>query len=306
MTRHLLDLASVGREAARAIVDEAHRRKAARAGWPHGTADGDAPLTGHLLAAVFEKPSTRTRVSFDVAMRQLGGAAITLSAGDMQLGRGETVADTARVLGGYTDAIVCRTGSHATLETLAAYAGVPVVNGLSDRAHPVQTLTDLMSAEEATGRGCETLSWAWLGDPNNVAYSLVEAAGLFGFPLRLGCPEAYAPAADWLAAGRGHATLAASANEAVTGADVVVTDTWVSMGQAGGAAKLAAMTPYRVDELLMRAANPDAIFLHCLPAHRGEEVTDAVLDGHQSAAWLAATNRVHAQKAALLWVLDRL
>ena len=224
----------------------------------------------------------------------------------MQLGRGETVADTARVLSRYVDVMVLRTGAHATLAELAAHASVPVLNGLSNLAHPVQTLTDLMSAEEALGRPAAELSWAWLGDPNNVAYSLAEAAGLLGFSLRLACPAGYAPSETWLAAGRGHAVLAASTQDAVRGADVVVTDTWVSMGQTDGAEKTAAMTPYRVDMMLMSHAAPGARFLHCLPAHRGEEVTDDVLDGPQSAAWDAAENRVHAQKAALLWALGRL
>jgi ornithine carbamoyltransferase len=304
-----LNLADAGSAGLRAVLDAAHARKAARRGWPHGKADADAPLAGHLLAAVFEKPSTRTRISFDVAMRQLGGSAITLAASELQLGRGETVADTARVLSGYVDAVMIRANRHGDIAALAAAASVPVVNGLSDQSHPCQAVADLLTVEERLGRSVAGTRWAWLGDGNNVAHSLIEAAGLLGFTLSLAVPAGYDPDAGFVAAARARGaaiTLLRDPHAAVAGADVVVTDTWVSMGQDGTAAKMAAMQPYQVNAGQMAGAAPAAIFLHCLPAHRGEEVTDAVIDGPQSAVWDAAANRVHAQKAVLLWALGRL
>ncbi|QMW23545.1 ornithine carbamoyltransferase [Sandaracinobacteroides saxicola] len=305
MARHFLNLADVGCAGLRALLDAAHARKAARAGWPQGRVDGDAPLADHVLAAVFEKPSTRTRLSFDIAMRQLGGATITLAAGDMQLGRGETVGDTARALSGYVDAIAIRANRHADVQALAAEAGVPVINALTDWSHPCQIVADVMTVEESLRSSVAGLRWAWLGDGNNVAHSLIEAADLLGFELALAVPEGHDPDPALLAGSRGvHVTRDAAA--AVRRADVVVTDTWVSMGQAGGAAKMAAMAPYQVTAALMAKALPHAVFLHCLPAHRGEEVTGDVIDGPQSRVWAEAANRVHAQKAILLWALGRL
>jgi ornithine carbamoyltransferase len=309
MTRHFLDLATAGREGLRAILDEAHRRKAARAGKPKGLADADAPLAGHLLAAIFEKPSTRTRVSFDVAMRQLGGSAMVLSPTDMQLGRGETIADTARVLSRYVDAIMLRCAAHATLEELARYAAVPVINGLTDLSHPCQILADIMTVEERLGRPVAGTRWAWLGDGNNVLHSIIEAGSLLGFEVRVATPLNYEPDAGVVACAQARGGLldvGRNAAAAVADADVVVTDTWVSMGQKGGADKLKAMMPYQVTPALMEGAAPQAVFLHCLPAHRGEEVLDSVIDGPRSAVWDEAENRVHAQKAILLWCLARL
>lgn len=302
--RHFLNLADAGKEGVASILAEAARRKAARAGWPKGKVDADAPLAGQVLAMIFEKNSTRTRVSFDMAMRQLGGSALILDSGSSQLGRGETVADTARVLSGYVDAIMIRTDDHAKAEELARRASVPVINGLTDLSHPCQLLADMQTVIERKG-GLAGSQWAWLGDGNNVCNSLIEAAGLMDFDVRLACPEGYAPDADFVAAS-GRTTALGDPVEAVSGADVVVTDTWVSMGQAESAAKIAAFEPYRVDEAMMARAKADAVFLHCLPAHRGEEVTDAVLDGPQSGAWDEAENRLHAQKALLLWCLGRL
>jgi ornithine carbamoyltransferase len=309
MTRHFLDLATAGRGGLRAILDEAHRRKAARAGKPKGMADDDAPLAGHVLAAIFEKPSTRTRVSFDVAMRQLGGSAMTLSPNDMQLGRGETIADTARVLSRYVDAIMLRCASHNTIEELARFASVPVINGLTDLSHPCQILADIMTVEERLGRPVTDTCWAWLGDGNNVLHSIIEAGSLLGFEVRAATPQQYEPDAGIVACAQargGHLDVGRSAAVAVAGADVVVTDTWVSMGQKGGTDKMKAMAPYQVTTDLMSGAADDAVFLHCLPAHRGEEVTDAVIDGPRSAVWDEAENRIHAQKAVLLWCLGRL
>jgi ornithine carbamoyltransferase len=243
-----------------------------------------------------------------MAIRQLGGQSMVMDGGTMQLGRGETVADTARVLSRYVDAIMIRTDDHAKIEELAAHAGVPVINGLTDLSHPCQIVADLLTIVES-GKALPGLELAWLGDGNNVLASLIEAAGLFGFNVRAGCPQGYEPDAAFVAAARAKGAridIVADAREAVTGADIVVTDTWVSMGQEHAHNKLAAMAPFQVDERLMGAAKGDAVFLHCLPAHRGEEVTDAVIDGPQSRVWDEAENRVHAQKSVLLWALGKL
>ncbi len=307
--RHLLDLEDLGPGGLRRVLDHARARKAARAGLPHGAADGDAPLAGHLLACLFEKPSTRTRISFEVAMRQLGGDTLTMAAADLQLGRGETVEDTARVFSRMVDAAMLRARSHAEVQAFAAAASIPVLNGLTDRSHPCQIVADLMTAEERLGREVAGTRWAWLGDGNNVCHSVIEAAGLMGFALRVAGPDGHAPDAAIVAAARARGAdlvLTGDAADAVAGADVVVTDTWVSMGQDDGAARRGALEPFRVTADLMARAAPDAIFLHCLPAHRGEEVEAAVIDGPQAAVWEEAANRVHAQKALLLWAMGRL
>jgi ornithine carbamoyltransferase len=308
MTRHFLDLSDAGGDALAAMLNDALTRKPARAGWPKGKADADAPLAGHVLAMVFEKNSTRTRVSFDVAMRQLGGSAIVLDAGTTQLGRGETIADTARVLSRMADAIMLRTDDHAKIEELAHYAEVPVINGLTDASHPCQIMADLLTLLEQ-GKALPGLELAWLGDGNNVLNSLIEAAGLLKFNLRAGVPQGYEPDAGYVERARAAGvtiTVTRDAADAVRGADVVVTDTWVSMGQDHAHNKIAAMVPYQVNEALMSGAKPDAAFLHCLPAHRGEEVTDAVIDGPQSVVWDEAENRIHAQKSVLRWVFGQL
>ncbi|TFU05820.1 ornithine carbamoyltransferase [Polymorphobacter arshaanensis] len=307
--RHFLDLAGAGRAGLRAILDDAHARKAARSGKPKALPDADAPLTGSMLAMIFEKPSTRTRFSFDLAMRQLGGSTIITASGDTQLGRGETVADTSRVLSRMVDAIMLRTGDHAVIETMAGAATVPVINGLTDLSHPCQAMADIMTVEERLGRPVEDTCWAYVGDGNNMAHSLIEAASVLGFELRLGCPHGYDPDQAVVAtasARGGHIELVRSAKAAVENAQVVVTDTWVSMGQSETKDKIAAMTPFQVTPLLMAAAAPSAVFLHCLPAHRGEEVLDAVIDGPQSAVWDEAENRLHVQKSILLWCLGKI
>lgn len=308
MTRHFLDLSDAGGNAIAAILDEAMTRKQARAGWPKGKVDADAPLAGRTLAMVFEKNSTRTRVSFDMAMRQLGGSTIVMDAGSMQLGRGETVADTARVLSRFADAIMIRTDDHAKLAEMAGHATVPVINGLTDHSHPCQIMADMQTVIERRAKLAGT-EWAWLGDGNNVLHSIIEAGSLLGFGVRVGCPEGYDPAPEVVAAAHdrgGTVRFERDPIAAVAGADVVVTDTWISMGQAHAAEKLAAMMPYQVTPQIMAAAHPDAVFLHCLPAHRGEEVVDAVIDGPQSAIWDEAENRLHAQKAVLLWCFGKL
>ncbi len=308
MTRHFLGLSDAGGDALAAILGDAMDRKAARRGRPKGQPDADAPLAGHVLAMVFEKNSTRTRVSFDIAIRQLGGSGIMLDAGTTQLGRGETIADTARVLSRMADAIMLRTDDHAKLEELAHYASVPVINGLTDLSHPCQIVADLQTLLEH-GKALPGLEVAWFGDGNNVLNSFVEAAGLMKFNIRIGVPEGYDCDPAFIAAARAGGARIDVCRDAATaarGADVVVTDTWISMGQAHAEAKLAAMTPFQVNAELMALAKPDAVLLHCLPAHRGEEVTDAVIDGPQSMVWDEAENRIHAQKSILRWTFGKI
>lgn len=305
--RHFLNLSDAGGDGIAAMIADALDRKAAREGWPKGKGDADAPLAGRVLAMIFEKSSTRTRVSFDMAIRQLGGTSIVMDAGSMQLGRGETVADTARVLGRYIDAIMIRTDDPAKLDEMAAHATVPVINGLTDTSHPCQVMADLMTAIER-GIALPGSKWAWLGDGNNVLHSIVEAAGLMQFSVAVGCPEGYDPAAAWidqanarLSGTNARVTIERDPARAAANADIVVTDCWVSMGQRQADEKVAALAPYQVGAALMRGAKPSATFLHCLPAHRGEEVTPEIIDGPQSAIWDEAENRLHAQKSILLW-----
>ncbi|MEN9717943.1 MAG: ornithine carbamoyltransferase [Pseudomonadota bacterium] len=308
MTRHFLDLTDAGSDAVAAMLNDAMARKAARRALPKGQVDADAPLAGHVLAMIFEKNSTRTRVSFDMAMRQLGGSAIVLDAGTTQLGRGETVADTARVLSRMADAIMIRTDDHAKIEELAHFAEVPVINGLTDQSHPCQIMADLQTVLEH-GKALPGLEVAWLGDGNNVLNSIVEAAGLMRFNVRIAVPEGYDSDPGFIARATAlgaRISVTRDPRAAVSGADVVVTDTWVSMGQTGAEARLAAMASYQVNEALMAAAKADALFLHCLPAHRGEEVTDGVIDGPRSVVWDEAENRIHAQKSVLRWVFNQL
>ena len=308
MTRHFLNLVDAGGDAVAAMLNDALDRKAARSGWPKGQADADAPLAGRTLAMIFEKNSTRTRVSFAMAMRQLGGSEIVLESGATQLGRGESIADTARVLSRMVDAIMIRTDDHAKAEELARHATVPVINGLTDDSHPCQIMADLLTLLEQ-GKALPGLELAWLGDGNNVLNSIIEAAGLLKFNVRCGCPQGYEPDPRFVASARAAGAridLVSDAATAAAGADVIVTDTWVSMGQDHVHNKLAAMAPFQVDPALMARAKPDALFLHCLPAHRGEEVTDAVIDGPQSAVWDEAENRIHAQKSVLRWVFGQL
>ena len=306
--RHFLDLSDAGGDAIAAMIADAIDRKAARAGWPKGRPDADAPLAGHVLAMIFEKNSTRTRVSFDIAMRQLGGGSLILDAGTSQLGRGESIADTARVLSRMADAIMIRTDDHAKIEEMARHAGVPVINGLTDRSHPCQIVADLLTIIEQ-GKALPGLEVAWLGDGNNVLHSILEAAGLMKFNVRVATPQGYEPEAEFVAmarAGGAQVTLTRDAAQAAAGADIVVTDTWVSMGQEHAHNKLAAMAPYQVDEALMAKARPEAKFLHCLPAHIGEEVTAGVFESSQSVVFDEAENRIHAQKSVLRWVFGQL
>jgi len=306
--RHFLDLTDAGGDALAAMLNDAQDRKAARASWPKGKPDADAPLADHVLAMIFEKSSTRTRASFDMAMRQLGGSAMVMEGGSMQLGRGESIADTARVLSRMVDAIMIRTDDHAKIEEMARHATVPVINGLTDRSHPCQIVADLLTIIEQ-GKSLPGLELAWFGDGNNVLHSVLEAAGIFKFNLRIATPAGFEPDGafvDMARAGGATITLTQDAQTAARGADVVVTDTWVSMGQDNVENKLGAMQPFRVDDALMTLAKPEAVFLHYLPAHVGDEVTESVIEGPQSRVFDEAENRIHAQKSVLLWAFGKL
>jgi ornithine carbamoyltransferase len=300
--RHFLDLWRLEADTIRGLLEEAKRRKAARAGWPKGRPDVDAPAAGRTLAMVFEKNSTRTRFSFDAAIRQLGGQGIICSAGDMQLGRGEPIEDTARVLSRMVDAVMIRANRHEDVERFAQFSDVPVINGLTNRSHPCQILADLMTFEEHRGDVADK-TFAWIGDGNNVCASLIHVAGKLGFRLKIACPPAYHPDLHDLAraGGGGWVEVHHDPAWAAEGADCVLTDTWVSMGDTDYDARLKAFEAFQVNHALMSLAKPDALFLHCLPAHRGEEVSDSVLDGPQSKVWDEAENRIHVQKAILAW-----
>ena len=298
--RHFLDLIDIPKPVLAGMIDNSRAMKAAR---QRGV--DSAPLAGKTLAMIFDKPSTRTRVSFDVAMRQLGGEAILLTAQEMQLGRGETLADTARVLSRYVDAIMIRILDHEAVAEIARYAAVPVINGLTRRSHPCQVLADVMTYEEKRGpiRGRTV---AWSGDANNVLASWMHAAERFDFNLRVATPPELKPKKwllDWVKSSGAAIKIGDDPEAAVKDADCVVTDTWVSMGDKDGARRHNLLRPYQVNARLMARASPDAIFMHCLPAHRGEEVTDAVIDGPQSVVFDEAENRLHAQKGILTWCL---
>jgi ornithine carbamoyltransferase len=298
--KHFTDLSDMSAEDLRLILDDARRRKERLK-----NGHNEKPLDGKVLAMIFEKPSTRTRVSFDVGMRQLGGETIMLTGAEMQLGRSETIADTARVLSRYVDAIMIRTTSHDRLCEMAEHATVPVINGLTDDTHPCQAMADVMTFEEHTGPVRDRL-FAWTGDGNNVLHSLLEASARFGFRINVAVPEGSEPAdkfVDWSRANGGRIAITRSPEEAVDGADCIVTDTWVSMGQEHRARGHNIFKPYQVNAELMKRANPNALFMHCLPAHRGEEVTDEVIDGPHSVVFDEAENRLHAQKAVLAWCL---
>jgi ornithine carbamoyltransferase len=302
--RHFLDLDRIDAATLRRIIDMGHAMKKAGKRVPEKLTP--AGIGGAILVLIFEKPSTRTRVSFDVAMRQLGGQTIALNHADLQAGRGEPISDTAKVLSRYADAIVMRANKHETLSELAENATVPVINGLTDRTHPCQIVADIMTFEEAKGP-IKGRSIAWAGDGNNVATSWIQAAVRLGFALKLACPPQLNPARavlDWAKREGGNIALTDDPADAVTGADCVVTDTWVSMGQQNEAPRRKQLLgPYAVDAELMGKAAPGAIFMHCLPAYRGHEVANAVIDGPQSVVWDEAENRLHAQKAILAWCL---
>ncbi len=303
--KHFLDIWQIEATDLRAILDDAKATKLARTGWPKGRVDPGAPLAGRTLAMIFEKSSTRTRFSFDMAMRQLGGSTIIASAGDMQLGRGETIEDTAIVLSGFVDAVMIRANHHADVEAFAKAAAVPVINGLTDRSHPCQIMADLMTLEEH-GLVLSEARLAWVGDGNNVCVSFIHAAAKFGFELAIGTPFRYAPDEEEVEMALQSGAIVdvfETAEEAIAGADVVITDTFVSMGDEDAATRLKDLEDYAVTVELMDLAKPGAIFLHCLPAHRGEEVDAEVIDGPASLVFEEAENRLHAQKAVLKYCL---
>ena len=306
--RHFIDLWKLDQGDLRAILDDAKARKAGRLGWPKGQVDPDAPAAGRTLAMIFEKNSTRTRFSFDAAMRQLGGDVIISNAHEMQLGRGEPIEDTARVLSRMVDAVMIRANVHEDVERLAMASSVPVINGLSDKGHPCQILADILTIEEHRGPiAGKTI--AWVGDGNNVCASFIHAAPKLGFKLKIACPTIYHPDLVDLARAaeqRGQVTTSEDPREVVRGADVVITDTWVSMGDTDHDERLDALELYQVDAGLMALAASNAVFLHCLPAHRGEEVTDDVIDGPASLIWDEAENRLHAQKSILAWCFGKI
>jgi ornithine carbamoyltransferase len=293
--RHFLDIDRIPADTLKALLRRASILK------QETRSDRSQPLAGRTLALIFEKPSTRTRVSFEVGMRQLGGDVVVLNASDMQLGRGETVEDTARVLSRYVDGIMLRTNDSTKLDRLAAAATVPIINGLSDRSHPCQIMADLLTLDERRGAVAGAVV-AWIGDCNNVAQSWIHAADRFGFSLRIACPDGLRGSGDRDAGGAG-VSFTTDPQAAVAGADCIVTDVWVSMNDGNGAERRRLLAPYRVDSALIAHARPEAIFLHCLPARRGEEVTEEVIDGPHSAVWDEAENRLHAQKAILEWCL---
>ena len=301
--KHFLDLDQISAEDLRAIIDAGHAMKKAGKRTPKSLLPDD--IEDDVLVMIFEKPSTRTRVSFDVAMRQLGGQSIMLNNTDLQLGRGESIADTARVLSRYIDAIMIRTDEHQTLLDLAKWATVPVINGLTDDTHPCQIMADIMTFEQHLGP-IKGKTVAWIGDGNNVAASWIHAAERFEFTLRLACPKELMPDPKfmtWAKDNNADVQVSSDPIAETTGAHCVVTDTWVSMGQKDADWRKKILDPFRVDEALMSKADPKAIFMHCLPAYRGNEVTEAVLEGPQSVIFDEAENRLHAEKAILAWCL---
>ena len=305
MPKHFLSLADIEGSELRAILDEAHRIKTARKGLPKGHLDPDAPFKGETLALIFEKSSTRTRFSFDMAMRQLGGSSITATSNDMQIGRGETIEDTAKVLSRFVDGIMLRANSHETITTLAHNSDVPVINGLTDYNHPCQIMADLQTLEERGG-DLKDMTLTWVGDGNNVAVSFINAAAKFGYALRISCPDGYTVPGQTIEAARGKGAKIDTITDplkACENTDVVIADTFVSMGDTDADKRLKDLMSHQANDALMTAAAKNAIFLHCLPAHRGEEVTASVIDGLQSAVFDEAENRLHAQKAVIRWCL---
>ena len=304
--KHFLDLADMDAVTLNALLAEATRRKTARQGQPHGAVDADAPLAGRVLALIFDKHSTRTRISFDVGMRQLGGTTIMLSGQELQLAREETIGDTARVLSRYVDAVMIRLLDHEMVRELAQSATIPVINGLTKLSHPCQVMADVMTFEERKGP-IKGRTIAWTGDSSNVLASWVHAAARLGFRLRIATPRELAPREalrEWAMGAGAAVEFGEDPQTAVAGADCVITDTWVSMGDEDAVKRHNLLRAYQVNERLMARASKDAIFMHCLPAHRGQEVTDEVMDGPQSVVFDEAENRLHAQKAVLAWCLS--
>ena len=293
----------------RAIIDEAKTRKLSRKGFNKSAPDDDKPFEGKSMAMIFEKPSTRTRMSFDIAAKQLGGSSIILNPDGIHYGKGdETLKDTAKVLTEYVDIVMLRTSSHKNLEEFGKHLDIPIINGLSDKSHPCQIMSDILTYEESNGSITgKTVSWLGDGD-NNMSNSLIEAAGKFKFNLKIGCPKKYAPGKKilgWAKKNKVNLLITQKPDEAVKNSDCVMTDKWVSMNdKVNKKSKKKVLKPFQVNKKLMKKANSNAIFMHCLPVGRGEEVTDEVIDGKQSVVWRQALNRVHAQKSIIKWCLD--
>ncbi|WP_298492383.1 ornithine carbamoyltransferase [uncultured Maritimibacter sp.] len=305
--RHFLDINATDTEDLKSMIAQARAMKDARAGRPKGTPDDELPLKGQMVALIFEKPSTRTRVSFDMGVRQMGGETMLLTGQEMQLGHGESIADTARVLSRYVDMIMIRTFEESALHELAEYASVPVINGLTNRTHPCQIMADVMTFEEHRGP-IQGKKVVWTGDGNNVCASFIHAAGQLGFDLTYTGPDRLDPDPEFVAEARAKGSkieIERDPMKAVEGADLIVADTWVSMHDAPSTRERRhnLLRPYQVNDYLMKGAKEDALFMHCLPAHRGEEVTDSVMDGPQSVIFDEAENRLHAQKAVMRWCL---
>jgi ornithine carbamoyltransferase len=304
--RHFIDIADLDSGTLEQLIRDACRRKRARNGLPHGAPDADAPLAGRVLALIFDRHSTRTRISFDVAMRQLGGTTIMMTGAEMQLAREETIADTARVLSRYLDAVMIRLLDHEMVQELADNADIPVINGLTKMSHPCQVMADIMTFEEHKGP-IRDRTIAWTGDANNVLASWIHAAARLGFRLRIATPRELAPRESlrrWASREGAEIEFGEDPEAAVCGADCIITDAWVSMGDEDAVKRHHLLRPYQVNGTLMARAAQDAIFMHCLPAHRGEEVTDEVIDGAKSVVFDEAENRLHAQKAILAWCLS--
>jgi ornithine carbamoyltransferase len=304
--KHFLDIADLDSATLRALIADARRRKTARVGLPKGVPDADAPLAGRVLAMIFDKHSTRTRISFDVAMRQLGGGTIMMTGSEMQLAREETIADTSRVLSRYVDAVMIRLLDHEMVRDLAANSTIPVINGLTKLSHPCQVMADVMTFEERLGP-IKGSTIAWSGDANNVLASWVHAAARFEFALRVATPNELAPSQilrDWAKGAGAAVEFGDDPERAVKGARCVIGDTWISMGDEDATKRHNHLKRYQINERLMSHAAKDAVFMHCLPAHRGQEVTDEVIDGPQSVVFDEAENRLHAQKAILAWCLS--
>ena len=307
--KNFLNIADHSSSLLRNIIDEAKDRKNKRQGQNKSSIDKDKPLDGKSMIMIFEKPSTRTRISFDLAIKQLGGSSTILNPDGIHYGKGdESLKDTARVLSEYADILMIRTSSHKNLDEFSKYSTIPVINGLSDKSHPCQVMSDILTFEENNGN-IEGKTVSWIGDGNNnMSNSLIEAAGKFNFELRIGCPKKYSPSKNILKLAkkeRVKLTITPKPLEAAIGADCVMTDKWISMNdKVNKVSKKKILKPYQVNKKLMSKANSDAIFMHCLPVGRGEEVTNEVIDGKQSVVWRQALNRVHAQKSIIKWCLD--
>ena len=305
--RKFINIADIDKENLRLILDSAKSRKEKRSGLNKNVIDADAPLGGKILIMIFEKPSTRTRISFDLAVKQLGGKSLILNPDEIHYGTGnESLYDTAKVLSQYADIVMLRTHAHKNIVEFSKYLDVPIINGLTDLSHPCQIISDIMTFEELKGP-IKNKKIAWLGDGNNIVYSLIEAAVQFDFELSIACPSGYEPNKNilqWAKKNKGNIFVTKNPLEASSGADCVMTDKWISMGdKMNKNKKKKAFKPYQVNKKIMKTANKDSIFMHCLPANRGEEVTNEVVDGKQSAVWLETLNRIHAQKSIIEWCL---